>query len=208
MAVGSFSDKMPGGNWTVSSHPLWSATETVNVVSVTTHLEGAKVTKVGVRNESSQWISSVRLKWFIVRVSTGQSGQEEYDIKALGETPVISISGGVAPRTTAEVAYPVVSFTDQTPAFWNSQTQTLSGHYRMFVGVSEIHYDNGRVGIPEIWPFPPIWTWPCPGCAMQKCELHPGAGAYRCVNSGHCEFCTNNNTSCTTSLCQAPNGSG
>ncbi|MCS6806521.1 MAG: hypothetical protein RMM98_11680 [Acidobacteriota bacterium] len=208
-SVGSmFSDEMPGGNWTLSSHPLWSAAEPVNVVSVTTHLKRLTVTSVGVRNGNNKRISSVSFKWFIVRISAGQSGQEEYNVKAWGETPTIGISGGIAPGTTAEVAFPFVSFIDQAPAFWEQQAHTLSGEYRIYVGVNEIRYEDSTVEFALLWPFPPILIWPCPGCAMQKCELNRFANAYRCVGSGACEFCTNNNTSCTTTLCRAPGGDG
>jgi len=203
---------LPTGEWSFSAGPYQGygyKTQDVVVTSVTTDSQkGLTITKVGLKNRSGKPVSSLKLHWALFRE------QDKDSVLAEGDTSLIPLSDDIPADGKRILEYPVVSFWKISRPL---QTDgALYGSFRLELRVTEIQYDemsavrrvhdfaksfaDGRV-YGKISAAPKAAYMEA--CAKQKCKFITGAGGdgYTCESSSNNEYCTNNTTTCTDTLC-------
>jgi hypothetical protein len=203
---------LPTGEWSFNAAPYQGyeyKSRDVVVTSVTTDSrKGLTITQVGLKNRSGKSISSLKLHWVLFRE------EDRNSVLAEGDTPMIPLSDDIPVDGKRILEYPVVSFWKISRPL---QTDgALYGSFRLEIGVSEIQSDemsavqrlhdfakafaDGRV-YGKISAAPKAVYMQT--CAKQKCKFitGPGGDGYTCEASSNDEYCTNNTTSCTNTLC-------
>jgi hypothetical protein len=209
------SEQLPRGEWTLGFHPyLREGYNKVPVVvsSVTSKLDGgATVTGVGMLNRSGKRVGAVKFSWYL------STDEDPTSVLLHGETPLVALSGGLPANGKSQAEFPVVSFAKIYKPLLKEGV--LTGHFRIEIGVTEIIYEDGS-------------TWPAGRgsqsatlrdsravaftktvardinldddfCPKQNCVIDSGGGGYSCQSSSSNEYCTNNVTSCTNSICSS-----
>lgn len=209
---GNTPTNLPPGNWSLSAGPYQGdgyKMRDVVVTSVTTDTrKGLTITKVGLKNRSGKPVSSLKLHWVLF------TEEDRNSVLAEGDTPLIPLSEDIPVDGKRIMEYPVVSFLNISRSL---QTDgILSGSFRLEVLVTEIQGDemsavqrghdfaksftDGRV-YGKISAAPKAVYLQT--CAKQKCKFITGpmGDGYTCETSTNDEYCTNNSTSCTSTLC-------
>lgn len=191
--------QLPGGNWTVGAHPVWTDGSPVNVAAVTLRADqGLSISSVKVKNLSPQKITAVKLAWYIF---SEQGGDQ---VLRSGSTPRIAIA--ISPQASGVIEYSVVSFANEAASL--STSGNLSGAYHVAVAIAEARFEDGSGYSPNSETLALKWlkwfTTPgvgCYSCQNQRCAWSYIDKCYRCEN-GPCETCTwHSCNSCTVSRC-------
>lgn len=134
---GNVSDELPGGNWTLSTHPYMGPgynSRPVMVTAVVSNLKGT-ATRVMLENNSSKTVSAVKLEWHLMEE------QDRSTVLQQGQTPFVTPSGTLPPGKSRELKFPIVSFAKiHQPLMKNN---VLAGDYRIEIAVAEIQYEDG-----------------------------------------------------------------
>jgi hypothetical protein len=197
------SDVLPGGNWTLSSHPYMGPgyySRPVVVTAVVSNLSGS-VSRIMLENNSTKTVSAVKLEWYLM------TEQDRSVVLQQGQTPFVAPSGALPPGKYKELEFPIVSFAKiYQPLLKNN---VLAGDYRIEVGVAEIQYDDGSSWTAKTETAPAaesnaahaIRVAQCPG---QRCQLQSTGKGYTCVQGATDEVCSNCIKSCINALCGRP----
>lgn len=214
--------EFPPGRWGFSAHPYMGEgyeSRPVVVTSVKTELKDLSVTAVRIRNISSKSVAAVKFGWYLFNESNSRFVLQE------GESPVISMEGGLAVGEGRILQLSIVSFGQVSKPL--IQGGRLEGDYRLEIAVTEILFEDlstwtvgqkvavqkqasntlivkvsFRVGTVPLTVTP---LKAAPNCPKQSCKYVEGPpDGYRCEGSGHDEYCTNCVTSCCSTLCSDP----
>jgi hypothetical protein len=183
-------DVLPGGNWTLSSHPFMGPgyySRPVVVTGVVSNLSGT-VARVMLENNSSKAVSAVRLEWYLT------TEQDRSLVLQQGETPFVTPSGALPPGKYRELKFPIVSFAKiYRPLLRNN---VLTGDYRIEIAVAEVQYEDGSSWTASQEKGKSVvadaaHATRLPQCPGQKCQLQSGGKVYTCGSGGAEEVCSN-----------------
>jgi hypothetical protein len=137
--------KGPGGNWSVSVVPDsdQSSDPAIPVAVDATRsfigkgqYRGVKVTGATIRNRSANPVRAMRLKWMLCTLN---EARDQILILNQGQTEVFTaaIPGG----GEKALDFPIANFAKIADSL--VKDGALTGEFRIFVGVSEVKFDNG-----------------------------------------------------------------
>lgn len=197
---GSAGDELPGGNWTLSTHPYMGPgynSRPVIVTAVVSNLKGT-ATRVMLENNSSKTVSAVKLEWYLM------TDQDRSTVLQQGQTPFVTPSGTLPPGKARELKFPIVSFAKiYQPLLKNN---VLAGDYRIEIAIAEIQYEDGSTwtaskGKSNSALSKKAHALRAPQCPGQRCQLLPNGKGYTCVAGSPEEVCSNCIKSCINALC-------
>jgi len=200
---------LPKGNWSFSAHPYQGPDlqdRSVIVVSVETARDkGAGISKIRIHNKSSKVVTAFKLKWELFSGDMSENALF-YEISDWMEPSKNILAGAVG---TIVFTKPFTTFVAVSRPLLKGGS--LDGNFSLTVSVTEAKYEDGSTWIAAriekgyrrsslknvAFTKTPSQT----GCAKQKCDLASGQSTYSCEASMRSEYCTNNVTSCTNTIC-------
>lgn len=190
------------GNWTVAARPFMGRgyKERSVIVGgvVSSFKDGYVITKVGLKNNSSKPVRSVKLGWYVSSEETKES------ILQRGETLSILMPDDFSTGKYMPIKIPDLKFVDMSRSLVKGQA--LNGHFHIDVMVSEILYADGSKWTgdgaePEISYVNTSSTGAPLHCPLTECVFNgfqyvcdgPIGGFQYCeVCGGGAECCNNN----------------
>jgi hypothetical protein len=177
--------------------------------------EKFRVTKVGVRNNSSSPIVGVRLAWYMSKSAdlSHPFATDKKSVLATGETPRISLPSKVFPRKHGAISQIIVSFEEAHKQLRASNKNPV-GRFRIEVAAVEVFFDDGSSWkADQAYPtadtakFPAmkiafVRTPPPQYCPVTECSWN--GAFYECAGSLFQTACLNCFTNCCNSLCSDP----
>ncbi len=172
-----------------------------------------KITKIGIRNNSSKPITAVRLAWYMSRSADLQPfAPDKKSVLTTGETSRINLPTKIFPRYHGAINQIVVSFEDAYKQLRSANAKP-SGRYRIEVAAVEVFFDDGsswkadqaypradesRVSLTKI-----SFARPEPQyCPVTECAWN--GAFYECTGSSFQVGCYNCFSTCCNSLCSDP----
>lgn len=206
---------LPPGKWTLVTHPYQGpdfASLPVILFSVTSDAtRGADVTKIKVKNNATKSVTYVKVGWYLIN-----EDDKESTILLSGKTQPIEMPQRLPVGGIREIQQPIVSFASVHRPLLRGGV--LTGNFRIDVLISDVVYEDGTTWTLGRAPrMPPVEaaanhnrapSTPLQGCPKQKCALDSSGTFYTCQSSSFNEYCTNNRTSCTDTLCGVGSGGG
>jgi hypothetical protein len=199
---------LPRGNWSFSLHPYQGADlqdRPVIITSVEASGDKGALTRVVIRNRSSQAVTAVKLKWSLSYKQDRDAALSE------GTTDWMELPRNIPAGKFVRMKFsnPFVSFITASNRL--QRNGFLNGDFCIIVSVSEARYEDGsywiaRRRIGNAYFLNASYKAPTSqeGCAKQACEVIGGGSGYKCGDSKHSEYCTNYQTSCCNALCGSP----
>jgi hypothetical protein len=222
---GKIALQLPSSDWTFSARPAMGPaydSAPVRVYSVTTEAaNGPEISRVFIKNQSSRAISAVKLTWRLV------NRESPATILGQGQTPLITLRGGLAKDERKEIAFspvPLMAFAGISKSL--VKNGSLTGGFLVEVAADEALYQD-----KQSWKIASAYknnntassstfmkaflSFPSRrideeqgGCAKQECKYietgNPPVSGFKCSDVTIGIFCTNCGTSCSETLCGNP----